>query len=222
MPFIVPFLPAIAGGVGSLLGSKLSGGSGGVPNAKGLLADQTASIKQGRDLASGLQPQAQSLLSGATQSYSPVANYWSSLLGGNRTSAMSALQPEVSRINEGYNQNLQAAGNLMPRGGGRSALLSQAPYERTRDITNLLQTSRPQAAQGLLQTGQAQGNQSQGLYSLILNALGGSQSGTSSLLNYDLQDRDIQYRKGKELGGTLFDLLQKIPSMGKKKEAFSY
>ena len=199
----------------ALAGSALSGGAGGVPNVKALLESQRQSIEEGRGLASSLQPQAGSLLSGATESFSPVANYFASLLSGNRAQAMSALSPEVQRINEGFDSTTETAANLMPRGGGRSAFFSGLPYKRAGAVTNLLNTSRATAAPGLIQTGQAQGAQASSLYQTILNALMGSTSGTSSLLSYDLGERKFQYEKAKEVGGSLLDALG--PLIGLKK-----
>jgi hypothetical protein len=197
-------------GVGStILGSKLSGGSGGVSNPKALLEQQTGTIKEGRDIASSLRQPASNFLDMASRSYSPVANYWAPLLSGNRTSTMQSLSPEIQQINSGYDAAGRSA-ELAPRGGGRSAFFSDLPYQRNRDITNLMLQSRPMAARGLLETGRAAGGEANNLYSTLLSALHGSTVGTSSLLDYDLKSRSDQYGRGKELGKSIFDILSKI------------
>lgn len=207
-----------AAGIGSsILGSKLSGGGGGVPDARGLLDEQRQSIAKGREIAGGLEAPASNLLSLATRSYSPVADHFSRLLSGNRASTMEALSPEVQRINSGYQQTQQNASNLMPRGGGRSAFFSQLPFERNRDITNLLSTSRGRGAEGLLNTGNAAASTSRGLYATILDALNGGRSGASSLLNYDLQSKQDQYTKGKDVGRSIFDIISMIGGSGGNK-----
>lgn len=207
MGFLAPFAAPIIGGISSLVGSKLSGGSGGVPGINNIMNTIGQNVKTGGQIATNLGPQAQNLLNQSTAAYSPALNYWSSLLGGNRQAATAAAAPDINRINEGYDAQTQAAGNLMPRGGGRSAFFTEAPFQRQRDITSTLQTARTSAAPNLLHAGEAIGNTASGLYGHLLSALTGN---TNNLLNYDLQSREQQYKKGKEIGGSIFDLLKGI------------
>src|SRR5262245_38112445 len=134
MPFLAPALPFLiqaGAGIGSsLLGSKLSGGAGGLEKQQlaDLLKGQMGSISQGRELASSLGPQANNILGMATRSFSPVAGYWSGLLSGNRSRAMGVLAPEISRINEGYDAANRQSAALSPRGGPSAAFLSETPF----------------------------------------------------------------------------------------------
>ena len=195
-------------GAGSaLLGSALSGGSGGVKNTSGLLDEQQAGLRQTRETATGLMPQANALLQQSSQSFSPVIQHYAGLLSGDRGRAMGELSPEVQRINQGYDANARNANALAPRGGGRTAFNSELPYERTRDINNLLSSSRSTGAQGLLQAGSAAGSQGSNLYSSILSGLAGASSGGNSLLNYDLQAKAQQSQRNQQLGQQIYSIL---------------
>lgn len=210
---------AIKGGAAlgsSLLGSALSGGSGGVPNVGNLLDESAKSIAQGRNIATSLEPRAKSLLGLSEESYGPVSRYYGDILSGNRGKVFASMQPDIARINEGYDANLNAVSNLLPRGGGRSAFFTEAPYRRTSDITSLLQTARPKAAEGLLNLGQTTGGQASNLFGNISGLLGGSQQGTGNLLNYNLQDRAAQYKKGQDIGATIYDVLKGTGVLGGK------
>lgn len=218
MPFLAPFAPMIATGVGSLFGSKLIGGSGGIgkDKTKQALDAQTQSITQGNEIAAGIQPHAKNLLDLATRSYSPVADYFSSILSGNRGSAMQTLAPEAGRISDAYQAAGDTSSNLMPRGGGRSAFFADQPFHQQRDTAGLLSTARPQAASGLLQTGNAAAGAGNSTFATILNALSGGRSGGQNLLNFDIQDKAAQYDKGKDIGKTIFDMLQQFKGGFKK------
>src|SRR5213592_1781670 len=147
MAAIAPY--AIKGGIAlgsSLLGSALAGRQS--PEQRRAL--QLSNQAQTQGLAA-----AGPLLSLAPRTYGPVMDYWSRILSGNRGEMTSALAPEIEQIGQGYGTQTQAAANLMPRGGGRATLLSQLPYQQMGDIQRLMQTARPQAAQGLLQAGQS-------------------------------------------------------------------
>ena len=224
MAFLTPFIPAIAGGLSSILGSKLGGGSGGLTgkstgglDTSGLLNEQVAGMRQTRNTASNLMPAANDLLQQSSRSFSPVISHYSGLLSGDRGRATSELAPDINRINQSYNNQLQTSSALMPRGGGRSALLSEAPYARQRDISTLMQGARGTGAQGLLQAGTAAGGQGSNLISSILSGLAGASSGGSNLLNYDLQAKAQQSQRNQQLGqqiyGILGPLLGKIPGL---------
>lgn len=237
MGFLAPIGAAIGGALGgagigsvlakgglaigsSLLGSKLGGGSGGVPGGTNeLIGRQKTAMDRILGMSTSMQPQAQGLLNQASNAYSPVIDYYGGLLSGDRGRTMSTQAPDINRINQSYDNTLQTQSALTPRGGGRASLLSEAPYARQRDITTLLQQSRPQAAQGLLQAGQAVGQQGGSLLNQIMSSLSGVSAGNQGLLNYDLQSRAEQSRKNQQLGeqiyGILGPLLGKLGNKGK-------
>ena len=193
-------------GVGALA-DKLGGGLPGVPDAANLLAQQAANAQYGRQIASQLGPVAQQLLGGATQSFSPVANMWSGLLTGGRGRLTNLLAPEIGEITEAYRAPTQAAANLQPRGGARASLMAQLPYQRARDIATLFQQARPLAAEGLLQTGQAQAAAGMAGYENLANLLSGADLAGYRLGEYNLARQENRAEESRGVGKTIMDAL---------------
>lgn len=220
------FLAPIAISAGSaLLGKAIGGGSGGISNkaipggTDELIGRQKTAMDRILGMSNTLQPQAQGLLDQSNRAGSSVMDYYGGLLSGDRGRTTSTLAPDINRINQSYDNVLQTQSALTPRGGGRSALLSEAPYARQRDISTLMQQSRPQAAQGLMQAGGQAGSQGTSLMNQVLSGLSGVSAGNSGLLNYDLQSRAEQSRKNQELGEQIYGILGPIlGKLGKSKE----
>ncbi len=96
-----------------------------------------------------------------------AGSYWSKLLGGDRTSIMSALQPEISSVtDQGNAQRRQAASMGTARGGGTNALNQQSQTQEAKQISNLVAGARPQAAQQVGQIGTTELNNSANLLGL--------------------------------------------------------
>lgn len=235
MPFLAPFTPAlIKGGLalgGSLLGSKLAK-SKPSPNET-LATNQTLEAnKLGLDTGRSLLPESQALrtkgaglLDSATQMAYPTANYWSTLLSGNRAGMTSLLAPELNRQAEGYRSAAQTSSTLTPRGGPRADILSDQPYQQQRDASTLFQTLRPQAASGLLDTSKTiagYGGQSTSaglnLFNQAMDAITGGQYGRNSILNNELQRRQMDRQSGAGIGGLLFDLIKNLDLSGLGKD----
>jgi len=81
------------------------------------------------------------------------ANFFQTLLGGNKANTEALLQPDINRIRESTQGALQGVSTLMPRGGGRSATLFQQPFAAQSQIGNLFSGLRSGAAGGLAQIG---------------------------------------------------------------------
>jgi hypothetical protein len=192
---------------GGWLGDKIVGGPPGVPDAANLLAQQAANAQYGRQIASQLDPIAQRLLGGATQSFSPVANMWSGLLTGGRGRLTNLLAPEIGEITDAYRGPTQAMANLQPRGGARASLMAQLPYQKARDITTLFQQARPMAAQGLLQTGQAQAATGMAGYENLANLLSGADLAGYRLGQYNLERQAERNEQSRGVGKTIMDAI---------------
>ena len=199
-------LQAGMGAGGALLGSKLSGGSGGLRDPKSLTNQLQTNIRRGGEIASALQPQAQGFLDTASRSFSPVADFYGGVLGGGRGRFTSLLGPGLQQIEEGYRAPTQAAANLAPRGGPRASMLQNLPYQKARDISTLYQSAPFQAAAGLQGVGQAAAATGANTYNTILSALSGAGATGGGLLNYDVASRAGQFNRGKAIGQGLFDL----------------
>ena len=78
-----------------------------------------------------------------------VAAYDTGILSGNRETVLATEAPEISSMLASYNQQRQAAGQLQPRGGGRSAFLNEQPYKELGDVNKLIESARPAAAKDL-------------------------------------------------------------------------
>lgn len=77
------------------------------------------------------------------------ANFFNTILGGNRANTMQLLQPDITRLKEQQQGALQGASTLMPRGGGRFQTLFQQPFAVNRQLGDLFAGMRSGAAPGL-------------------------------------------------------------------------
>lgn len=97
------------------------------------------------------------------------ANFFNTLLQGNRANTMNLLQPDINRIREATQGSLQAANTLMPRGGGRFTTLFNQPFAAQQQIGNLFSGLRSGAASGLANIGGTQANVGQVAASNLFN-----------------------------------------------------
>lgn len=213
MPFIPPMIGAamIGGGASigsSLLGAKLSKANP-TPAEQNVLNLQAQGMRQGQGLANAIAPQGQSLIGMGSAGYQPVLNYWSSLLSGNRGQMTSAMAPEIQRIGEGYQTAGQTSAALMPRGGPSASFLSELPFQQQRDVSSLLQTARPAAAQGLFQTAQGATGAGGGILGQAVNAMYGSTAAGRDILQQQQNMRQLEQQRGQSVGAGLFDMFQK-------------
>ena len=217
---------AAAGGVGVVKGIKdmkrsdrqqgqmddLLYGPGGVLEGQGELLDaQTGSLKSGIETAEGLKDPAADFLSTSSESFGPAIDFWSKLLSGDEGIMTSLLDPEISRISEGYQAAADETARGMPRGGARSAAMVQLPYKRAGDISSLFANLRPQAANALTDIGSRTGAIGSNLFGNILNALVGGASGASwtsrNLMDFGLGAANADLREGQVLGSAVDNLL---------------
>lgn len=211
MPFLAPFAPMIAAGGGSILsslfGSKLSNVGPTAAQQKVLDADQQ-NMQTGQNLGNSLIPQGQSLLSGGAQAMQQPINYWGSILSGNRALATSALAPEISRIGQGYEAANQTSANLMPRGGPSAMFNAELPYQQQRDVSNLFQMARPQAAQQMGTLGSGLLTQGSGLLGQASNSLYQATAAGRDILTQQQQMQEANRLRGEKAGGGLFSIFQ--------------
>lgn len=76
-------------------------------------------------------------------------NYFQNILSGNNANTTSALAPEISKIGGNLNQTMQSTAQLAPRGGGRSSMLFNLPYQAASQTAGVYNQARPQAANAL-------------------------------------------------------------------------
>lgn len=194
-------IPGVGGIAGSLIGGLIGGGGGGS-------TAQTDPLKN---------PEIQKLLQGlqtptaAPAETTQAGNYYRTLLGGSQTETESMLAPEVSTITRQYDKAAQAAAELGPRGGGRTAQMTSLPFQKLQAYGDLLAKLKSGAPQGLQQIG-AQRQQAQtarqGQYAGVLGSLLGQQGAMTR------QQQQQQYESatglGKGIGGLLTNVLSGI------------
>lgn len=188
---------AIKGGLalgGSLLASKLS-------KSKPTELESNVLSQDANTAKTSAQTGANVLNMGANATQ-PVLNYWASILSGNRAATTSALAPEISRIGEGYRTASNTSAALNPRGGPSASFLSEVPYQQQRDVSTLLQSARPAAAQSL-------GTMGNNLLSNGTNLLYASTAAGRNILEQQRQQKLLEAERGKSIGTGLFDLIQK-------------
>jgi hypothetical protein len=219
MPFLAPLGIAAAGSIGSsLIGGLFNKPAKPTALQQGVLgADQNTMATQQAN-AGSLIPQGQNLLGMATQGYQPVTDYYSKILSGNQGAMASALAPEIGQINRGFNTAQQTSATLTPRGGPRADIAGDQTFARQGAITNLFQTARPQAAQGLLSTAQSAAGAGSNILGQATNALYGSTVAGQSILGQQQQAVDLAAKQGQAIGGGLFSMFQQygMPALQKQ------
>lgn len=208
-------IPYGIGLAGSLIGGKLAGKK--TPQEEAALKTQQDNMTAAQGYAKTASGAGTDLVNLAGRSFSPVIDYWSRILSGDRGSMTSLMNPEISRIGEGYKTAAATSTSLMPRGGPRADVLAEMPFNQQRDVSTLLQGARPQAAVALGQTGAAAGGVGGNLISNSINALNSSTSAGRSMLDYTAQRRDADRATGTGLGRTIFDLLKNFKMGGGSK-----
>ncbi len=114
-------------------------------------------------------------------------NYYSGILGGDRQGMLETVAPEVNTILGQYDTAKRAVAENAPRGGGSNTTQANAPYALSGEITNLLNTVRPQAAAATTDIGKT------------LSALGTTETGQAgNLIN---QNAWTQLGKGQQQAG---------------------
>ncbi len=247
LPMIIP---AVGGMLGGLFGGgnkTINGTTGAETAGQGILQNQAGlqnkAAMSGLDLANantlmGNQflgnsandfTQANNYLTQAGSTLQKPADYYGGILSGNRAAMMGAMAPEITTINNQANQAKHQLATMGPMGGGRASAMAQLPMQAAGQIGTMFQQARPQAAQGLLSVGNAQGNlgglqgslaaqQGQLGSGLNTNALsnllnfgqGGTQTG-SALLNYGLGRSEQNQKAGGAFGGGIYDILNGVP-----------
>lgn len=95
----------------------------------------------------------------------PSLDFFQKLLAGDRSTALSALAPQVSAVTDQANQQREQVAQG-PRGGGTASALVQQPQAETAQLTNLLAGAQTAAAPAAANVGATQaglGTQEQGV-----------------------------------------------------------
>lgn len=151
----------------------------------------------------------------------PGIDFFKTMLAGNRDNTAATLQPGIDQIRQGSTGSINAINTLMPRGGGRSAALTQQSFAPQQQIQNLFNQSRTTAATALPQIGLQQqqlglgqqqvGTAQQGLGANLFNigqgALGTATTGGSNMAQIGQTQQQISNSMASALGQGLFGIL---------------
>jgi len=97
----------------------------------------------------------------------------------------------------------------MPRGGPSASFNAELPFAQQRDVANLLQTARPQAAGSLLGAAQNIGGLGSSLLGSGISAIYGATQAGRDIISQQQQAQAAAAARGNAIGGGLFDLVNK-------------
>jgi len=89
--------------------------------------------------------------------------YYQNLLSGDKAAMESAVAPETSSILDQYRGKRSQMAKLGPRGGGTNEAIAGSQFGQAGDVAKVLQTVRPQAAQGAQGVSQARATIGKGI-----------------------------------------------------------
>lgn len=143
-------IPGIGPVVGPLLGAGVNAFTGGSSSSNpSSAANNPTSSPQIQALMKSLGSEG-----GETNSATDEAQgFYKKVLGGDQESTRSLLGPDVDTVLSQYDNAAKAAVNLGPRGGGRTAILAEAPFKKAGVYGNILGQAKTTAAQGLTTIG---------------------------------------------------------------------
>jgi len=211
MGFILPFLPAIISAAGSIGGALLNKGGGSSSSKTDTQLQDTLTTfgdRSNQQFQHGNKDWRQ-----FHKALDPVRNWFTDILGGDRTKLMEVLGPEVNATGRQYDAVSKAISEFSPRGGGRTSALAGAEFLKAHDIGELFSKARPMAAQGLEGVAGLLGAQSSGESSTGMSGLSAMLSGILGMRGQDiskmLANRQFAGGIGQSLGRLLGQVLNK-------------
>jgi len=210
-----PWGTAIGAGIGGLIGLFTGGKSKLQKNMENKIDPSMENLMhwsgQSRDKQNELYGLAMPAMRQANQFYSGILdpntnNALNAILGPNRTAVNDSFQSTLNNIAMGG------------RGGGRNQQLSEAYFNRNRQLTELIPQARISAAEGLLKVGNQAGSQAINWGQLSTEQ---AQAVLQAALGGSLSQQQMQAAKDKGLGGILqsmgpmlTDILSKLDKRG--------
>lgn len=207
---IIPFIPAIIGAAGAITGGALAGRNSSSSSSN----SSTTTTPLGTQTITPQQQAQQDELSAiaqiqrkwgkkdvkqGTKDFSAAQDYWSTLLGGDRTAIAQAKGPEITRVSDQYDAARKSLSEFAPRGGGRIAGLSGLAGQQAGQIGNIFLNARPEAAAAIERLGVERsgigGNLLAGAgndFNAILNNLLGNRAADTASRSADTAARSVE------------------------------
>ncbi len=202
MGFLAPAIPWIVKG-GAMLGGALLG-KGAQSSAMKRSPEESAAIGGLQGAAGQLSTQGGSLIGQGTPLTGQAANYWSTLLRGDRAAMSQATagpRGAITDIYRGAESNLERSG---VRGASRDVAKAELGRDRAGRIAGLTTGVQPFAAQQLGEIGESQTRTGASMLSQSGNIWG-------NLLGEGFRNRTYGREEGEKFGGSmgglLFDIL---------------
>lgn len=187
--------PLIGAGIGAAASALGGGGGGATGSGAGMLsvdagkAYNSPAVQQGLDTLQGPK------------------NYLTGVMNGSQEQTQGLLGPEVSTVLSQYDNAAKTAAELGPRGGGRTAILAEAPFKKVGAYGKALAGAKQTALSELPKIGAEEANigtqQEQ-----LNNQFKLGQAGVNATQNRSILDQQQQRNKaysdiGSGIGGIL-------------------
>lgn len=200
------FIPVVGPAIGAGIGALTGAGGGGNSKQYDPLANPTV-----QNLLKGLG--SPSVEDPATKQ---AQDYYSTVLHGGEEATRSLLGPDVSTILSQYDQAAKTAAELGPKGGGRTAIEAEAPFQKAGAYGKLLASAKATAGAGLTtiggqQTAAATARRGQDV-STLSSVLGGSSEQQRLQFEQNQANAKAFGQLGSGIGSTLVNLLNKPKS----------
>lgn len=185
----------------------------GTNNANNAISGLGTTAATGNNLMSSYGNTGTQGLNAGLNNLAPVANWFQTIMNGNKQATLNQMQPQIQQTQGGLNTALQTSSTLAPRGGGRSSTLFDLPFAAQQSIANQYSAARAGAPAGLQSAATAQG------------ALGASAGGIGSsygqvatgannnLLNYGLGQGQAYNKQAGQTGQGLGSLFGGLASL---------
>ncbi len=155
-------------------------------------------------------PVGNSTVKNASGNLETAASYDLGILSGDRSKVLATEAPEISSLLSSYDAARKSAGQLNPRGGGRSQILNELPYKEAGDVNKLVQEDRPRAAKDLTGVAEAQtylGGQEQ---NLAANDVNSSLQFLLGKAGVQLDQAKLQSENGQQIGQAIGQALPEL------------
>ena len=153
-------------------------------------------------------------------------NYFTAALGGSQEQLEGLLGPQVSTVLSQYDNAAKTAAELGPRGGGRTAVLAEAPFKKAGAYGQALAGARTGAAKDLAGIGEAEaglGTQQEQLQNQFKVAQGNLNLGQNRIQFEGQQAKNKAYSDlGAGIGGILTRIITGAKGGSKNKIGTDY
>lgn len=155
-------------------------------------ADTQATGQQIKGIATGAENKGNKSFKWFKQAATPAAEYWKSILSGDRSAIEEFLGPELSGITDAFEGQRASLSEFSPRGGARASTFANLASDEASAKGDAILRARPQAAESLAGLAGLFSGTSQGFTGQALSGLG-----SSAQIGFGLNQEQEQIRQRK-------------------------